>query len=99
MLADIGRGLPLQWWQWPIRGLVFRCNPLLSGIARHGNGCGEYNRRGLGRGCSLCDDVDDLNGEDCQDDDKRARPKEERAARAIETAEADRVFHGIKNRG
>jgi len=47
----------------------------------------------------LCDDVDDLNGEDCQDDDKRARPKEERAARAIETAEADRVFHGIKNRG
>lgn len=49
--------------------------------------------------------VDRLVGEDShkldkqsrEDDDKRARPNEERAARAIETTEAYRVFHGIKS--
>lgn len=98
MLADIGRGLPLQWWQWPIRGLVFRCNLLPLGIARHDNGCGEYNRRGIGRGCSLCDDVDQLHGQNREDDDKRARPGEKLTAKAHISAEADRVVHGIKNR-
>ena len=93
MLADIGRGLPLQWWQWPIRGLVFRCNPLLLGIARHSNGCGEYNRRGIGQGCSFCDDVDDLHGKNRDDDDKRTAPREELTAEAHISAEAYRVFH------
>ena len=97
MLVDVGRGLPLQWLQWPIRGLVFRCNLLPSGIARHSNGCGEYNRRGLGLGCSFCDDVDDLHGEDGEDDDKGARPHKKRVPCAIESAEADRVFHYLEN--
>jgi len=39
------------------------------------------------------DDVDDLNGEGRKDKDKRARPNEKLTANAIETAEADRVFH------
>lgn len=41
----------------------------------------------------LCGDVDQLNGEDGEDDDKGARPHEERVPCAIETAEADRVVH------
>ena len=78
-----------------LHGFAFPTAPTLERLRGSLTGEGQnVSRRVFFR--SLRKKINELHGENREDDDKRARPHKERAARAIETTGADWIVHGIR---